>query len=78
MGKSCKKPVDYDAAPKPGYVFIDVVSGVEGPCLTIGDQDTSERVAGPKPWGGGSTTHRFEVSAEVLRRLAVEYTEPAP
>lgn len=67
------RPFNWEKPPKPGHVFIDVVSGREGDCLTIGDCDSSERVAGPKPWGGGVASHRFQVKAEDLRRLADEY-----
>lgn len=58
---------------KPGYVLVEVVQGVEGPSLSIGDNDTGERVAGPKPWGGGRTIHSFQVAAKDLVRLAKEY-----
>lgn len=58
---------------KPGYVLVEVVAGVEGPSLSIGDHGSGERVAGPKPWGGGRTTHTFQVKASDLRRLADEY-----
>ena len=60
-----------------GKLLIDVVQGPAGCCLCIGDNDTSERVAGPKPWGGGSTVHSFLVSADDLRRLADEYEAKA-
>lgn len=53
---------------KPGHVLIEVVSGPEGPCLCIGDGDTGFRLAGPKPWGGGRTIHRFQVRVDELRR----------
>ncbi|QKV66511.1 hypothetical protein HUW52_27545 [Pseudomonas sp. 43A] len=56
-----------------GHVLVEVVRGVEGNCLCIGDFDTGERVAGPKPWGGGTTIHKFQVKASDLIRLAKEY-----
>lgn len=59
--------------PREGYVFVELVSGREGPCLVIGNHESGERVAGPKPWGGGTTAHRFQVRAEDLIRLAKEY-----
>lgn len=55
------------------FVDVEVVSGVEGPSLYVGDGSTGERVAGPKPWGGGRTTHKFRVRAEDLIRLAKQY-----
>lgn len=58
---------------KPGHVLIEVISGAAGPCLTIGDNDTSVRLAGPKPWGGGATIHLFSVDAEELVREANSY-----
>lgn len=51
-----------------GFVFIEVVSGVEGPSLYVGDEDTGHRLAGPKPWGGGRTIHQFRVNADELRK----------
>lgn len=59
--------------PRKGYVYVEVTRGVEGPSLSVGDADTGERCAGPKPWGGGTTIHRFEVKADDLIRLAKEY-----
>ena len=38
-------------------VKIQIIQGVEGPCLAI----NSTRVAGPKPWGGGTTKHEWDV-----------------
>lgn len=51
---------------------FEVVSGVEGPCLTIsrkadGKPRHEYRLAGPKPWGGGNTTHSFKVHTRELR-----------
>lgn len=63
---------------KPGHVLVEVVEGVEGPSLSIGDNDTGERVAGPKPWGGGRTSHCFQVAAKDLIRLAKEYASAEP
>lgn len=42
-------------APKPDEVNICVVSGVEGPSVYVNEI----RVAGPKPWGGGTTVYDF-------------------
>ena len=56
-----------------GHVLVEVVSGAEGPSLSIGDFDTGYLVAGPKPWGGGRTIHKFQVKAADLIRLANEY-----
>ncbi len=49
-------------------IYIEVVSGCEGPSLYISDDDGGHRLAGPKPWGGGSTIHRFKIKPEELRR----------
>ncbi len=38
-------------------ITIAVIKGVEGPCLSINDK----RVAGPKPWGGGTTAYEFDI-----------------
>ena len=41
-----------------GKVF-EVVHGVEGDCLILGDEDGGTRISGPKPWGGGQVTKTF-------------------
>ena len=47
-------------------VNIAVIKGVEGFCLAINDY----RVCGPKPWGGGSVVHEFEVDLHhILKAL---------
>lgn len=55
-------------------ITIEVVRGPEGPCLLVNEY----RVAGPKPWGGGTVTHEWRVDANMLRsRLAeIGYVEP--
>lgn len=60
---------------KPGYVYIDVYRGPEGCCLCISDGETGERVAGPKPWGGSTNVHSFQVKADDLIRLANGYAK---
>lgn len=45
-------------------VKIEVVAGVEGKCLYINDY----RVAGPKPWGGGTAIASFEIDNEKLKK----------
>jgi len=52
---------------KSGHVWIEVVAGREGPSLSIGDDSGGYRLAGPKPWGGGRTVHRFQVGIRELR-----------
>jgi hypothetical protein len=66
---------DYEKPPKPGHVFIDIVAGVEGGCLTIGDESSSTRIAGPKPWAGGTITQRFSVAISDLRKAVQEYEQ---
>lgn len=46
-------------------IKIEVIKGGEGHCLVI----ATRRVAGPKPWGGGSIVHSFCVELEELERL---------
>ncbi|WP_157642471.1 hypothetical protein [Burkholderia ubonensis] len=58
---------------KQGHVWFEVVAGCEGPSLSIGNDDTGYRLAGPKPWGGGRTIHRFSVSIDELRRELNNY-----
>jgi hypothetical protein len=51
---------------------IEVIAGVEGLSLAIMQVDEEgrghgERIAGPKPWGGGKTIHRFAVDPDRVR-----------
>ena len=39
---------------------FEVVRGVEGCCLALDDT----RIAGPKPWGGGTVIHAWETDKE--------------
>ncbi len=39
---------------------FEVIRGVEGCCLTLDDT----RIAGPKPWGGGTVIHAWETGNE--------------
>ncbi len=56
------------AGPMTDVVKVLFIKGIEGACLVVNDN----RVAGPKPWGGGQTIHDFEVDkAELLRALGV-------
>ncbi|MDU9398089.1 Lar family restriction alleviation protein [Pseudomonas sp. zfem003] len=55
-----------------GTAIVEVVKGVEGPSLYIGDGDTGYRLAGPKPWGGGKTIHKFKVKLNELVREAMD------
>lgn len=49
-----------------GTVRLEVVDGVEGPCLGVTGPDRRGgfRIAGPKPWGGGRVVHEFTVRGE--------------
>lgn len=39
--------------------LFEVVHGVEGDCLVLGDENGGTRISGPKPWGGGRIVNRF-------------------
>ena len=39
---------------------FEVIRGVEGCCLALDDT----RIAGPKPWGGGTVIHNWETGKE--------------
>ena len=39
---------------------FEVIRGVEGCCLALDDT----RIAGPKPWGGGTVIHAWETNKE--------------
>ena len=46
---------------------IEMIGGAEGSCLSLNDF----RIAGPKPWGGGSVTKSWDTSIEnVLTAIA--------
>lgn len=40
--------------------MFEVIRGVEGCCLALDDT----RIAGPKPWGGGTVIHAWETDKE--------------
>ena len=58
---------------KKGQAIIEVVNGVEGPSLYIGDEGSGHRLAGPKPWGGGKTVHKFIVDIAELQKEAARF-----
>jgi hypothetical protein len=63
---------------KPETVRVEVLGGVEGPCLAIFKGISGERIAGPKPWGGGKTLHSWEVPvADILKALGLDSDEEA-
>lgn len=49
-------------------ILFEVVEGVEGHCLYMGDESGGHRLAGPKPWGGGEVVNLFEVDVTELKR----------
>ncbi|MDN4147593.1 Lar family restriction alleviation protein [Pseudomonas tohonis] len=55
-----------------GTALVEVVNGAEGPSLYIGNEDGGYRLAGPKPWGGGRTIHKFTVKLDELVREAMD------
>lgn len=60
-----------------GRCSIEVVNGPEGPSLYIGAESSGHRLAGPKPWGGGSTAFKFDVAIAELVREAKAIAEEA-
>lgn len=66
-----------------GHVWLEVVRGRGGSyCICICDDSGSgQRVGGGKPWGGGTTIHRWKVDAaeaiEAIERIA-ELNKVAP
>jgi hypothetical protein len=52
-------------------VKFEVIGGPEGACLAVfPDDGGGERIAGPKPWGGGKTLHSWSVPVrDVLKAL---------
>ena len=45
------------------FAIVEIVQGVEGPCVVINDR----RVAGPKPWGGGTVIMRWETTKDRIK-----------
>jgi hypothetical protein len=45
---------------------IEVVSGVEGSCLVV----NNSRISGPKPWGGGTVIHMWDLTPKEVEELA--------
>lgn len=56
-----------------GKVLVEVVAGGGGVCLVVGGDNSGTRVAGPKPWGGGRTVHRFKCDAADLLNAVHPY-----
>lgn len=56
-------------------VKFEVIGGPEGACLAIMDADGGQRIAGPKPWGGGHTMHTFSVDLDELIEAATSYAQ---
>lgn len=46
-------------------VLFEVIKGAEGKCLVM----NGTRIAGPKPWGGGSTVFTFKTTSKKIREL---------
>lgn len=49
-------------------VIFEVIKGVEGHSLYVGDKHGGHRLAGNKPWGGGEVVHSFKVNVDELRQ----------
>jgi len=75
MPKRKEQVVNWESPPPAGCVFIDIVEGCEGPSVSIGDNDSGMRVAGPKPWGGGQTSRRFTAKVADLKAALKGYDE---
>lgn len=73
MPKPRMRAIDWERPPPDGCVFIDICEGVEGPSVSIGDNNTALRVAGPKPWGGGTRSRRFTAKLDDLKRAIESY-----
>ena len=53
-------------------VIIEVISGCEGNCLAI----NNFRVAGPKPWGGGTVIQTFKAEmSDILKAIGFNHGE---
>jgi len=49
---------------KPPHLYIEMVEGVEGPSLYL----NGYRIAGPKPWGGGTLSRKWRTSKKNIER----------
>lgn len=58
---------------KPEMLKIEVVRGCEGNSLYINDR----RVAGNKPWGGGTVISNFNVPVKKLQEALEEWNRRA-
>lgn len=55
---------------KDRYVNLQIISGVAGPSIAICRADgCGERVAGSKPWGGGTIAVTKKISVEELLKV---------
>lgn len=55
-------------------VKFEVINGPEGKCLAVANNDgTGYRLAGPKPWGGGTVAYTFEVDVDELLEQVQHY-----
>lgn len=53
-------------------VYLEVIRGSEGYSLSISNKNTGFRLSGPKPWGGGTVVHKFEVDcSELIAQVAI-------
>lgn len=54
----------------PKKITFEVVKGCEGNSIYIMDEDGTSgyRLAGPKPWGGGTVINKFQIDTETLLR----------
>lgn len=57
---------------------MEMIDGVEGPCLAIGKEYGSRRFVGPKPWGGGCTVREWKMDERALRELRAEIDKLLP
>jgi hypothetical protein len=64
-------------------LVLELIGGVEGDCVSLGDPvlETGFRIAGPKPWGGGSVKRQWTVFehdiVEAMREPGSERLYPA-
>lgn len=49
-----------------GFMLFEIIQGPEAKCLTL----NSTRIAGPKPWAGGTLLASFEVGAKTVYEAA--------
>lgn len=50
------------------FAVLEMIQGPEGPCVSLGNR----RIAGPKPWGGGTCIKRWPLDRRQVETIRDE------